>query len=331
MLAHAGDFKGKVVLDIGAGTGVLSIFAARAGAARVYAVEASDFAARTRAIVAANGLSDVITVLQTTAEEAELPEQVDVIVSEWMGYALIYETMFPSVIAARDRWLKPGGSMYPSHATVCLLPFGNDTHGVMNAFWPDVHGIDMSCLVPDALRQYLAEPIQAYVDEGDLLTTRPAIILDFDCLTATAAEVQRVWSVFSFTAECDHNLSGFAVYFDTAFRSGCAPDLAADAAWRALVHERIDPTMLSTSPWANKTHWFQTLLYLDQEEQVKKGERISGSLRMVSRPDFPRHLCIDLTHSVSPPLMASKEDGNNAGAEGGKTARAEEVSKTFWF
>ena len=215
-----------------------------------------------------------------------------------------------------------------------LLPFGNDTHGVMNGFWPDVYDIDMSCLVPDALKQYLADPVQAYVEDDDLVSRRPAKILEFDCLTATAEEVQRVWSVFMFTAERDHNLSGFAVYFDTAFRSGCEPDLSADAPWRALVDERIDPTMLSTSPWANKTHWYQSLLYLDKEEHVKAGQRISGTLRMVSRPDFPRHLCIDLTHSVSPPLLGSKEDNAAAAAagEGGEPKDAPaEVSKTYWF
>ena len=43
-------------------------------------------------MVAANGLSDVITVIQAKVEDATLPvDQVDIIVSEWMGYALFYE------------------------------------------------------------------------------------------------------------------------------------------------------------------------------------------------------------------------------------------------
>lgn len=45
--------------------------------------------------------------LQGKAEEVELPEKVDVIVSEWMGYMLLYETMLPSVLYVRDKWLKP--------------------------------------------------------------------------------------------------------------------------------------------------------------------------------------------------------------------------------
>jgi len=83
---EAARLPGKTVLDVGSGTCVLSIFAARAGAAHVYAVEASALAEQARRIVAENGLSDVITVLQGRVEEVELPiAQVDVIVSEWMG------------------------------------------------------------------------------------------------------------------------------------------------------------------------------------------------------------------------------------------------------
>lgn len=57
-----------------------------------------------------------ITVLQGKAEEVELPEKVDVIVSEWMGYMLLYETMLPSVLYVRDKWLKP-----VSEPKLCLI------------------------------------------------------------------------------------------------------------------------------------------------------------------------------------------------------------------
>ncbi|CAE8596444.1 unnamed protein product, partial [Polarella glacialis] len=118
-------FKDKVVLDVGAGTCILSIFAARAGAKKVFAVEATDMAVRSRKIVEAQGLSDVIRVLQGTVETVELPCKVDVIVSEWMGYFLLRESMLDSVLVARDRFLKPGGSLFPSHATLYLAPLGS--------------------------------------------------------------------------------------------------------------------------------------------------------------------------------------------------------------
>ncbi len=108
---------GDVVLDVGAGSGVLSMFAARAGAARVYAVEQTSMAVLAQELVAANGLSDIVEVIQGDVMDIEPPERVDVIVSEWLGGFGIDEGMLVPVIAARDRWLKPGGTMIPGSVT----------------------------------------------------------------------------------------------------------------------------------------------------------------------------------------------------------------------
>ena len=101
---------------------ILSIMAARAGARQVFAVEATDMAERARKIVEGNGLSGVIRVIQGTVDTISLPCEVDVLVSQWMGYFLLRESMLDRVLAARDRFLKPGGSMFPSHATPYLAP-----------------------------------------------------------------------------------------------------------------------------------------------------------------------------------------------------------------
>ena len=67
------DFKDKIVMDIGCGTGILSIFAARAGAKHVYAIEYAEIANFAREIVKRNGLEDKITVIKGKMEEIELP------------------------------------------------------------------------------------------------------------------------------------------------------------------------------------------------------------------------------------------------------------------
>jgi predicted RNA methylase len=109
IMNNASSFKDKVVLDIGCGTGILSIFAARAGAKKVYAIDFADIADYATNIVATNNLSNIITVIKSKVEEANIPEPVDIIISEWMGYFLIYESMLDSVLYARDKWLKPDG------------------------------------------------------------------------------------------------------------------------------------------------------------------------------------------------------------------------------
>lgn len=72
-------FEGKTILDIGTGSGVLSIWAAQAGAAKVFAVEYTDMAHHARNLVEKNGLSHIIEVIQSSAEDLQLPCQVDII------------------------------------------------------------------------------------------------------------------------------------------------------------------------------------------------------------------------------------------------------------
>jgi protein arginine N-methyltransferase 1 len=99
-------FKDKIVLDVGAGTGILSLFCAKGGAKHVYAVECSAMADTAKEIVKANGFSDVITVLKGKIEEIDFPTtHVDIIISEWMGYFLLFENMLNTVLYARDKWL----------------------------------------------------------------------------------------------------------------------------------------------------------------------------------------------------------------------------------
>lgn len=88
-------------MDIGCGTGILSLFAARAGAKQVIGVDNADIVHYAREIVKANGFEDVVTILQGKMEEVVLPvEKVDIIISEWMGYFLLYESMLDCVLWA---------------------------------------------------------------------------------------------------------------------------------------------------------------------------------------------------------------------------------------
>lgn len=137
-------FRDAVVLDVGCGTGILSLFAARAGARRVISVDASDIALKAEKIVKVNGFEDIITVVRGKVESITLPEgidKVDIIISEWMGYALLYESMLDSVLVARDRFLKPGGVMAPSECKMVLgLCDATEIYKDRIGFWDDVYG-----------------------------------------------------------------------------------------------------------------------------------------------------------------------------------------------
>lgn len=97
-------FKDKIVLDIGSGTGILCMFAAKAGAKQVIGIEMAEIAISSREIIKANNFDNVIKILKGKVEEVVLPvDKVDIIVSEWMGYFLLYESMLNTVLFARDK------------------------------------------------------------------------------------------------------------------------------------------------------------------------------------------------------------------------------------
>jgi hypothetical protein len=76
---------------------------------------------KAREIVEVNSMSDKITLIQGKMEEITLPvEKVDIIVSEWMGYFLLYESMLDTVLWARDRYLAPGGLIFPDKAHIYM-------------------------------------------------------------------------------------------------------------------------------------------------------------------------------------------------------------------
>lgn len=123
------DFKGKIVMDVGAGSGILSLFAAQAGAKKVYAVEASNIAESARLLVHSNGYEDVIEVIEAKVEDIpneSIGKEVDILVSEPLGTFLFNERMLETYIIARDRFLKPNGKMFPTSAHFCIMPFYDD-------------------------------------------------------------------------------------------------------------------------------------------------------------------------------------------------------------
>jgi protein arginine N-methyltransferase 1 len=76
---------------------------------------------KAKEIVAVNGMSNKITLLQGKMEEVKLPfPKVDIIISEWMGYFLLYESMLDTVLYARDKYLNPGGLIFPDKATIYM-------------------------------------------------------------------------------------------------------------------------------------------------------------------------------------------------------------------
>ncbi len=159
---------GDIVLDVGAGTGILSLFAARAGAARVYAVERTTVAVLAQELAAANGAAEIVHVIHGDIVDIELPERVDVIVSEWLGGFGIDEGMLVPVIVARDRWLKPGGIMIPRVVTAWAGLVHDDHLDETVGFLRDTpYGLRLDGLVEMTVNEILYSGTFRHLTEGD--------------------------------------------------------------------------------------------------------------------------------------------------------------------
>ncbi|GCC35994.1 hypothetical protein chiPu_0014484 [Chiloscyllium punctatum] len=230
--ARVSLLRGRTVLDVGAGTGILSVFCAQAGAARVYAAEASAvMAERAREVVEANGLSGRVLVLRGRVEEAELPERVDAIVSEWMGYGLMYESMLRSVLHARDRWLKPGGLLFPCQAELYIAPVSDPALHERLSFWAGVkeqHGVDMACMAAFARRCLMNDEMVVTPLHGEDVLTRPAMFAAVNLYTVTEQQLEELGGLFSVSAFGIATMHAFAIWFSVTFPTSAPTDRTGD-------------------------------------------------------------------------------------------------------
>ena len=109
-----------VVVDIGAGTGILALLACQLGARRVFAIEPNDAIHVAREAAASNGYGDRIECIQALSTAVTLPERADVIVSDIGGVLPWLQHHLPSIMDARARLLAPGGTLIPQRDTLWI-------------------------------------------------------------------------------------------------------------------------------------------------------------------------------------------------------------------
>lgn len=254
ILKNKETLKDKVVLDLGCGTGILSMFCATAGAKKVYALDQSEVIYHAMDIIRENNLQDVIKPVKGRLENTELDEKVDVIVSEWMGYFLLFEGMLDSVIYARDNYLKPGGHLLPDQCNISLVASGDvDTHKKLIDFWSDVYGYKMNCMKSEVVREASIDIVSS-----KNIISEPCIVKDIDIRTCNT-DVMDFTSDFKLQITNNGVLTSLVGYFDTYFN----------------LPESVS---FSTGPNAMSTHWKQTVFYFRDCKEVKKGDVIEGTI-----------------------------------------------------
>jgi protein arginine N-methyltransferase 1 len=244
---------GDVVLDIGAGTGILSLFAAEAGASKVYAVEQTLIAEFAQRIVDVNGRGEIITVMQGDMSTMELPEKVDIIISEWLGGYGVDENLLSVVLLARDRWLKPGGKMMPESVTAWMAPAFDELLQQDVDFWcSEPYGINLD-LIGEATAGSLDCACNHVKQEH--IFSDPQLMWEVDALTCTHERATKPFRCqLEFFATRDGQVNAMAAWFQAPLTSD---------------------VLMSNAPDDSDTHWGRHVFPIGRVISIKKGTRVA--------------------------------------------------------
>uniref|UniRef100_M8BQ22 type I protein arginine methyltransferase n=1 Tax=Aegilops tauschii TaxID=37682 RepID=M8BQ22_AEGTA len=222
VMENRADFEGKVVVDVGAGSGILSLFAAQAGAKHVYAVEASEMVEHAQRLISGNpSFGQRITIIKGKVEEVELPEKADILISEPMGTLLVNERMLESYVIARDRFLAPDGKMFPTTGRIHMAPFSDEYLYVEMAnkslFWQqhNFFGVDLTPLHGSAFDGYFSQPVVDAFDPRLLISQSTYHTLDFTSMKEE--DLYEIDIPLSFVSSVGTRVHGLACWFDVLF------------------------------------------------------------------------------------------------------------------
>lgn len=205
----------SVVLDLGAGLGTFGVIACKLGASRVYAVDSADIIMVAEEIARANGVADRMHFLQVRAADVELPERVDIIVSDLAGALPLFEEHIPALVHAREHFLKPGGLLVPRSARLFCAPISSsEIHSRMIEPWHSVEGIDFS----PAARMALHTP-HALAVEPEHLVGEPRCWAELDYATIVSPNVS---GTVTWTLSAPQVIHGMALWFESILHDDIA-------------------------------------------------------------------------------------------------------------
>ncbi len=232
---------GDVVADLGAGTGVLSFAARRAGARVVYAIERGPILAVAQAVARANR-QDRIVFVHGDAHTVELPEPVDVIVSECFGPLAIGGTMIAALAALRRRHLKPTGRVVPGRVTIHLAPVESPRdHRFVSGWTRPRYAIDWAAAQPLATNNLYNTTFRP-----SALLARPASLVALDL--SRDDFVGELAATAQFTPTRAAWVHGFAGWFVAELAEGVTLSTApghAPTIWRQVFFPLTKPLRVS--------------------------------------------------------------------------------------
>lgn len=239
---------GDVVVDLGAGTGLLSFFAVEAGARHVYAIEMGAIAEVAAKQIAPNGLQERITLIRGRSSKVRLPGLCDLLVTETLSsFCFDDENIIADVADARRRFLKPGARIIPAACDTVLMPFSSDEFGP-GLLPARLYGLDYQ-----AFREKRFATVYALAAAGKRFTglgpPEPYARINFYEVTKNPGAAS-----LKFRVDVEGRLDGFLGWFDCRLCDG------------------VD---LSDAPHLPPNHWFQLCFPVIDQPRVHPGDTIT--------------------------------------------------------
>lgn len=240
--------KNDAVADIGCGTGILSFFALRAGARKVYAIERTGIIDLAKKVSERNSFKG-IEFLNADSTEVDLPEKCDAIFSECIGYFALQENMITDVLNFRKKHLKKGGIVIPNKIGLFLSLVKSRKAYEEIDFWKSKYGIDFS-----PVRNFSANSTyHININKKDLLS-KPILVKEIDLLHDDKIDFNERISI---KAEDNGKAYGLCGYFDALLCKG---------------------VRLSNSPGI-KTHWKQEFFPFKEPLKLSRNQEVEVRIR----------------------------------------------------
>lgn len=257
--------KGETtVADIGTGTGLLALMAAKLGAREVFLYEAAEVAGVAAKVLKANGARNCHLIPCHSTEMVD-PPKVDVVVSETLGNYAFEEHMIETLADAKKRFLKPGGTIIPRRLDQLVAPVVSDRIQSEFDAWEKT-GFDLSIARTMSLNNIYVRTLKP----AELLGAQVWDKIEFGSDARSARKGEASWKLKS-----DATVYGFAVW------------------WKAELVPGVD---LSTAPDAPRTHWEQLYFPLLAPIAAKREETIAVTLRSKTSPDSGTHVAWTAMH-----------------------------------
>ena len=239
----------SVVLDLGAGLGLLGFFSAKLGAKKVYLVEPENIIGISKEIALNSDWSEKIEFVQGKVEDISLPEKVDVIISVFTGNFLLTEDLLPFLFHTRRKFLKDDGILIPESASMMAVPITSASYYKDTIeIWSKPHlEIDLSIC-----RNYANNTVFYPRNElrESIYLSNPKEILNLDFYTADNISCKSEVQFKINQTELCHGICG---WFDM----------------------RLGKKWFSTDPHKSTSHWSPAFLPLDPPVKVKKGDNLN--------------------------------------------------------